>query len=267
MKKMTPKKLLEKKKNKEPIVAVTAYDFPMAKCIDSVGIDLILVGDSLGMVVLGYDSTLPVTMEEMLHHTRAVSRGVKNSLVVADMPFMSYQTNVKDPEAVRNAGRFIKEAGAHAVKIEGGEEMAPLIKKMTDLGIPVLAHIGLQPQQVLKEGGYSVKGKTPSQAQQLIKDAQALEKSGAFGIVLEALPAKLAKEISAAVSIPTIGIGAGPNCDGQILVINDLLGLNGTHTPKFVKAYAKLNTEIEKALNNYKKDVQQGRFPDETTSY
>ncbi len=267
MKKVTPKILLNKKKSQEKIVALTAYDASMAATLDVQGIDLILVGDSLGMVLLGYENTLPVTMEEMLHHTRAVSRGVKQALVVADMPFMSYQADVDDVDAVRNGGRFLKEAGAHAVKVEGGVEMAATIKKMTDVGIPVLGHIGLKPQHVLKEGTYQVQGKTPSQREQLIKDAKAVEASGAFGLVLEGMPAAAAKEVTEAVSIPTIGIGAGSDCDGQILVINDMLGMNGNKTAKFVKAYASLYSQIEQAVQTYKQEVVKGEFPDDKHSY
>lgn len=267
MKKVSPAILLEKKKKREKIVALTAYDFAMASTLDRLGIDLILVGDSLGMVLLGYESTLPVTMEEMLHHTRAVSRGVKEGLVVADMPFMSYQTNVKDADAVRNAGRFLKEAGAQGVKLEGGVEIAPVIQQMVALGIPVLAHIGLKPQHVLKKGKYQVEAKTASEREQLIKDAKAVQTAGAFAVVLEGVPAAAAKEVTEQLEIPTIGIGAGPHCDGQILVINDLLGLSGSKTPKFVKAYAQLHVEIEKAVRAYQKDVVKGKFPDETHSY
>ncbi len=267
MKKVTPILLAEKKKKREKIVALTAYDFAMASTLDRLGIDLILVGDSLGMVLLGYENTLPVTMEEMLHHTRAVSRGVKEALVVADMPFLSYQTNVKDVAAVQNAGRFLKEAGAHAVKLEGGVEITPLIKQMVALGIPVLGHIGLKPQHVLKKGKYQVEGKTASEQKQLLADAKAVQAAGAFALVLEGVSAAAAKEVTEQLEIPTIGIGAGPHCDGQILVINDLLGLNGSKTPKFVKAYAQLHTEIEKAVRAYQKDVVKGKFPDENHSY
>lgn len=265
--KKTPKTLLEKKKKAEKIVALTAYDFSMSSTLDAAGIDLILVGDSLGMVLLGYENTLPVTLDEMLHHTRAVSRGVKHALVVADMPFMSYQADVSDADAVRNGGRFLKEAGAQAVKVEGGTEMAGTIKKMVDVGIPVLGHIGLKPQHVLKEGGYQVQGKTPTQRQQLLEDAKAIEASGAFGLVLEGIPVDVAKEVTESIQIPTIGIGAGQYCDGQILVINDLLGLDGKKTPKFVKAYAQLHAQIDQAVQEYKQDVLKGTFPDADHSY
>lgn len=264
MKKVTPFTLLDKKKRGEKITALSAYDFSMASVIDRLGIDLVLVGDSLGMVLLGYESTLPVTMEEMLHHTRAVKRGVQHALVVADMPFMSYQ--VSSSQAVDNAGRFLKEAGAHAVKLEGGVEIDSTVKQLVDAGVPVLGHIGLKPQHVLKKGKYEVHGKSAAEREQIIEDAAALEASGAFGVVLEGIPSTLAKEITKAVSIPTIGIGAGPDCDGQILVLHDLIGF-GLQRPKFVKAYAECGQELEKAVKKYKKDVEEGKFPDAKHSY
>lgn len=263
MKKITPSVLQSKKDSGEKIVSVSAYDFAMAKILDRLEVDMILVGDSLGMVLLGYPNTLPVTMEEMLIHTRAVKKGAHFSLVVADMPFLSYQFSVE--EALHNAGRFVKEAGAEAVKIEGGAEVAPLSRKLVQSGIPVLGHIGLKPQEVLKTGGYRVQGKNAPEKAQLIRDAQALEKSGAFALILEGIPATVAKSITEKVKIPTIGIGAGPDCDGQILVLHDILGLG--QTPKFVKVYADLSKEIERAVLNYKKEVREGVFPDAKHSY
>lgn len=263
MKKVTPVSLFDKKKNGEKIVSLTAYDFSMSSRLDALGIDILLVGDSLGMILLGYESTLPVTMEEMLHHVKAVRAGSKHSMVVADMPFMSYQESAE--EAIRNAGRFIKDAGAHAVKLEGGVEVADKVKVLVDNGIPVLGHIGLKPQHVLKKGKYQIYGKSDVEKEQILKDAKALEESGVFGIVLEGIPAQVAKEITASVSIPTIGIGAGPHCDGQILVINDILGLGST--PKFVKVYADLSPQIDKAVKLFQKEVQEGKFPDSNHSY
>jgi 3-methyl-2-oxobutanoate hydroxymethyltransferase len=248
-------------KGKSKISALTAYDCITARLVDGAGMQIVLVGDSLGMAVLGYDTTLPVTMADMLHHTAAVVRGVENALVVADMPFMSYQ--VSEDQAVQNAGRFVKEAGADAVKLEGGSIRAPVIRRLLENGIPVLGHIGLTPQSVKSLGGYKIQGKKPEQAEQLLKDAANLEDAGAFGVVLECVPAALAKEITRAVSIPTIGIGAGPDCDGQILVLHDLLGLQGEDAPslKFVKQYAKLGQITKDALVQYRGDVERGLFP------
>ena len=242
-----------------PFACLTAYDFTTARLVDAAGIPLVLVGDSLAMAMLGYDTTLPVTMDAMLNHTAAVTRGVKNALVVADMPFMSYQASIAD--ALTNAGRFIKEAGAGAVKIEGGAFREKTVKALTENGIPVLAHIGLTPQSINALGGYKVQGKQPDEARRLIADARALESAGAFAIVLECLPPALGARITKAVGIPTIGIGAGPHCDGQILVTHDLLGLTGDFTPRFIKRYAALGTAIQKACASYKADVEQGRFP------
>ncbi len=246
-------------KGHEKIACLTAYDFATARILDATGIPLILVGDSLAMAMLGYETTLPVTMEAMLHHTAAVTRGINGALVVADMPFMSYQVSVA--QALENAGRFIKTAGAGAVKIEGGRFRAPTVKALTENGIPVLAHIGLTPQSIHALGGYKVQGRQPAEAQQLVEDARGLEEAGAFAVVLECLPPALGKEITAAIGIPTIGIGAGPHCDGQILVTHDLLGIVGEVTPKFVKRYADMGAAMQQAFTEYKNDVEQGRFP------
>ncbi|MCR4400938.1 MAG: 3-methyl-2-oxobutanoate hydroxymethyltransferase, partial [Syntrophomonadaceae bacterium] len=223
------------------------------------GSDVLLVGDSLGMVVLGYDSTLPVTMDDMIHHTRAVARGAKNSLIVADMPFLSYHVSI--PEAIRNAGRCIQEGGAQAVKLEGGEERVDTIKAILDAQIPVMGHIGLTPQSVHQLGGFKVQGKDLEGANKLIRDARALDAAGVFSIVLECVPAALAARITAEVSCPTIGIGAGPDCDGQVLVINDVLGMYKGHIPKFVKKFANLEPLINAALRAYKEEVERGDFP------
>ena len=246
-------------KDKQKVTALTAYDTLSAAYADEAGIPLILVGDSLAMTVLGYETTLPVTMDEMVHHTAAVSRGVQNGLVVADMPFMSYQGTVE--HAIENAGRFIKEAGADAVKIEGGTLRASLVEKLTANGIPVLGHIGLTPQSVKELGGFKMQGKTAKAARRLMDDAMVLEQSGAFALVLECVPAELAQRISGALKIPTIGIGAGPHCDGQILVFTDVLGLGRGHVPGFVRQYADLKPQIQQALSSYKTDVANGGFP------
>ncbi len=252
-------------KGQGPFACLTAYDFTTARLVDASGIPLVLVGDSLAMAMLGYATTLPVSMEAMLHHTAAVARGVKNALVVADMPFMSYQVSIA--EALANAGRFIKEAGAGAVKIEGGAFRATAVKALTENGIPVLAHIGLTPQSINALGGYKVQGKQPAAARRLMADARALESAGAFALVLECLPPALGERITEAVGIPTIGIGAGPHCDGQILVTHDLLGLSGDFTPRFVKRYAALGAAIQQACARYKADVEQGRFPGPENCY
>ena len=245
---VTTAKVREMKKKGEKITMLTAYDYPTAVAMDSVGVDIFLVGDSLGMVVLGYDSTLPVTMEDMLHHTKAVSRGTQRAMVIGDMPFMSYQASVA--EAVRNAGRFLQEAGAQAVKLEGGREVAEVTSRIAAAGIPVMAHIGLTPQSVHQLGGYKVQGKGDKAAQRLLEDARILEEAGAFSIVLECVPKGLAREITAALEIPTIGIGAGVECDGQVLVVHDMLGLFERFTPKFVKRYANINIQIQKAVKD-----------------
>jgi len=241
---------------------LTAYDFPTARILDEAGIPVLLVGDSLAENVLGYETTLPVTMEEMLHHTRAVARGARTAMVVADMPFLSYQVSVE--EGVRNAGRFVKEAGAHAVKLEGPQ--LELTARLVELGIPVMGHIGLTPQSVHGLGGYRVQGRGEEAARRLLDQALAIEKAGAFSIVLEAIPAELAREITARVQVPTIGIGAGPHCDAQVLVLTDVLGLS-ERVPKLAKAYADLRGAIAAAARAFAEEVAAGTFPDEAHSY
>lgn len=244
----------------EPIVMITAYDAPSARLVEAAGVDVVLVGDSLGMTVLGYDSTLPVTMDDMVRATTAASRGTSRVLVVADMPFMSYQASAED--ALRNAGRFLAEAGAHAVKLEGGVAVAELVGLMTDAGIPVMGHVGLTPQSVNIFGGYKLQGRDTESALALVEDCLALEAAGAFAVVLELVPAELAALVSEELTIPTIGIGAGAGCDGQVQVFHDLLGL-GTFTPKHAKRYAEVGAAITKAVTAYTKDVRGGAFPAE----
>ena len=258
-KKMTTLAYRQKKERGEPLTMLTAYDYPTAMAVDRAGVDSILVGDSLGMVVLGYENTLPVTMEEMLHHSRAVARGAKYALLVGDMPFMSYQVSVE--EATRNAGRFLQQGGMDAVKLEGGRERADVIRAIVGAGIPVMGHLGLTPQSVHQLGGFRAQGKTASAAKRLVEDAMLLEESGCFSLVLESVPARLAELISKKISIPTIGIGAGIGCDGQVLVTHDLLGLFDRFTPKFVKKYANFHAEMNKAFTNYIEDVETKRFP------
>src|SRR5665647_114321 len=241
------------------ITMLTAYDYSTAAMVDAAGIDMILVGDSLGMVVLGYENTLAVTMEDMIHHTKAVVRASSNSMVVADMPFLSY--HISTQEAVRNAGRLIQEAGAQAVKLEGGIERSATVKAIVDAQIPVVGHIGLTPQSVNQLGGFKVQGKDLEGAQKLIEAARAIEAAGAFSIVLECVPTLLAQKITEQLSIPTIGIGAGPYCDGQVLVVNDMLGMYKGHIPKFVKKFANLEPLIMEALQSYKHEVEEGVFP------
>jgi len=257
--------LKQMKDKGEKIPMLTAYDYSTAKLVDEAGVPLILVGDSLGMVILGYESTIPVTMDEMIHHTKAVVRGTQRALVVGDMPFMTYHTGVED--ALRNAARFIQEAGAQAVKLEGGETVADKVKKMVECGIPVQGHIGLTPQSVHQLGGFKVVGKTPEVAVRLLNDAKALEQAGAFSIVLEAVPAPLSKLITERVGIPTIGIGAGPDCDGQVQVVSDLLGLFTDFVPKHAKQYAKLADTIKAAVGDYTSEVKAGSFPTAKQSY
>jgi 3-methyl-2-oxobutanoate hydroxymethyltransferase len=270
--KITVPELLQRKasaaaspENFKKIVCLTAYDYPTARLLDEAGVDVILVGDSLAMVVLGHDSTLPVTIDEMLHHARAVRRGTKRALVVADMPFGSYHSDTA--ESLRNAVRFVKEAGAEAVKVEGGERRLELIARLTEAEIPVMGHIGLTPQSVNALGGYRVQGKTVDSAEQLLRDARAVEAAGAFAVVLEAVPRELATQITRELRIPTIGIGAGPDCDGQILVVHDLLGLTFEQTPKFARKYANVGEIISGAVREYCADVQSGNFPSDRESY
>lgn len=242
---------------------LTAYDFPTAQILDEAGIPVMLVGDSVANNILGYENTLPVTMDEMLHHARAVSRGAKDALLVGDMPFLSYQTGRAD--AVRNAGRFLKEAGMHAVKLEGAH--LDLTEALVSSGIPVMGHLGLTPQAVHAMGGYRVQAREDEAAERLLADAQGLEKSGIFSLVLEGIPSEVARRVTETVSVPTIGIGAGPHCDGQVLVITDLLGLGGGRYPKFVKTYANLREEIGRAARAFADEVETGTFPDEDHSY
>jgi len=255
----------EMKQRGEKIPMLTAYDYATAQMIDEAGVPLILVGDSLGMVVLGYETTIPVTMEEMLHHTKAVVRGTKRALVVGDMPFMTYHASVA--EALHNAGRFIQEGGAQAVKLEGGERMAEIVKRVAECGMPVMGHIGLTPQSVHQLSGFKVQGKSVEAAEQLLKDACALEEAGVFCIVLETVPAPVARLITERVSIPTIGIGAGVHCDGQVQVISDILGLFTDFVPKHAKQYARLGPIIKSAVADYIGEVQAGSFPTRKESY
>jgi len=263
--KVTTSTFRVKKAQGDALTMLTAYDYPTAVAVDKAGIDSILVGDSLGMVVLGYQNTLPVTMEEMLHHCRAVSRGASRALLIGDMPFMSYQASVGD--AVRNAGRFLQEAGMDAVKLEGGEKRLEEIRAILDAGIPVLGHLGLTPQSVHQLGGFKAQGKTGAAACELLDDSLQLEKAGCFGIVLESVPARLADFISDQLKIPTIGIGAGAGCDGQVLVTHDLLGLFDAFVPKFVKQYASLHQDMSQAIMSYKEEVEQGIFPEEKHTF
>jgi len=263
-KKVTTLTFRRKKQRGDPITMLTAYDYPTALAIDQAGLDSILVGDSLGMVVLGYANTLPVTMEDMLHHSRAVARGAQFALLIGDMPFMSYQTDIKD--AVRNAGRFLQEGGMDAVKLEGGRERADAVRAIIAAGIPVMGHLGLTPQSVNQLGGFRPQGREAAAARRLVEDAQILQEAGCFSIVLESVPARLARFISQRLEIPTIGIGAGVGCDGQVLVTHDLLGLFDRFTPKFVKKYANLHAEMARAFTEYKKDVESCSFPGEEHS-
>jgi 3-methyl-2-oxobutanoate hydroxymethyltransferase len=265
MPRTTVQDLLKKKAEGRKITMLTAYDYPFAQIVDEAGIDAVLVGDSLGVVVQGRENTLPVTMDEMIYHTAMVSRAVKNALVIGDMPFMSYQASIED--AVRNAGRFLKEGGAAAIKIEGGSEIADRIEAMTKSDIPVVAHIGLTPQSIHRMGGYKVQGKTKGAARKLIEEARIVQDAGAFAVVLEGIPMALAKEITKSVAIPTIGIGAGPYCDGQVLVLHDILGLFERFVPKFIKRYANLRGEAVKAIQEYRKEVEEGTFPSEEQSF
>jgi 3-methyl-2-oxobutanoate hydroxymethyltransferase len=258
-KKVTTRAFREKKERGEAISMLTAYDYPTALAMDQVGVDSILVGDSLAMVVLGYENTLPVSMEEMLHHCRAVSRGAKAALLIGDMPFMSYQVSAE--EAVRNAGRFLQQGGMDAVKLEGGRERLEAIRAIVDAGVPVMGHLGLTPQSVHQLGGFRAQGKTALAARRLLEDASILEEAGCFSIVLESVPSQLGELISRQLTIPTIGIGAGPHCDGQVLVTHDMLGLFERFTPKFVKKYASFHAEMQRAFSAYIEDVHTKNFP------
>jgi len=255
----------EMKQRREKIPMLTAYDYVTARIVDEAGVPVILVGDSLGMVMLGYESTIPVTMEEMLHHTKAVVRGAKKALVIGDMPFMTYQVDIAD--TLRNAKRFIQEGGAQAIKLEGGEVVAETVKRIVECGIPVMGHIGLTPQSMYQLGGFKVQGKTQEMAKKLVKDACALEEAGAFAIVLECVPAPLSELITRKLNIPTIGIGAGPDCDGQVQVISDILGLYTDFIPKHAKRYAKLAEEIKAAVSDYVSEVRSVYFPTMEQSY
>jgi len=258
-------RLLRQMKSREKIAVLTAYDYLVAQLLDEVGIDAILVGDSVGMVFAGYETTLSVTMDEMIYHTKAVRRGVKRALLIGDMPFMSFQASPED--AVINAGRFLQEAGAEAVKIEGGQEMVETIGKLTGVGIPVMGHLGLTPQSIHQFGGYRVRGKSQEEAQRLIQDAQAIEEAGCFSVVLEKIPSDLAREVTQRLKVPTIGIGAGPHCDGQVLVVHDMLGLFEKFKPKFVRRYAQLAQGMRGAFQAYIQDVKGGKFPSPEESY
>ena len=260
----TPRDIIAKKAAGKKISVVTAYDYSLALLCDRAGVDVLLVGDSVGMVVLGYDNTIPVTMTQMQIFTEAVSRARENALVVGDLPFMSYQANVSD--AIKNSGKLIK-SGADAVKLEGGIEMADTVRAIVETGIPVMGHIGLQPQTTMLSQGYRVQGKTKDSAKKLIESAKALEEAGVFSITLEMITSEVAKIISESVSVPTIGIGSGKNCDGQVLVIHDMLGMYDKLQPKFVKRYLSLSKEITKAVELYKKDVESGRFPGKENSF
>jgi 3-methyl-2-oxobutanoate hydroxymethyltransferase len=263
--KITASTLLEKKQRHELITCLTAYDYPSARLVDEAGIDMVLVGDSLGMVMLGYENTLRVTVHEMLHHTRAVRRGVKHAFLIADMPYASYHLGIRD--TLRNAARFLKEAGAEAVKIEGGEKRARLVERLVEAEIPVVGHIGLTPQSLHAMGGYKVQGKTLKAIEQLMHDAIALERAGACCIVLEGIPREVAGMITRELEIPTIGIGAGPDCNGQVLVFHDLLGLTFAPPAKFVRRYADLGTAIGNAVLSFKDDVKSGAYPSDAESY
>jgi len=265
MSRVTIQDFFRKKAEGQKITMLTAYDYPFAQIVDEAGIDAILVGDSLAMVVQGHDNTLSVDMDTMLYHTWIVSRAAKNAMVIGDMPFLSYQTGID--EAVKNAGLFLKEGGAQAVKLEGGSRVVEQIRAITKYDIPVMAHIGLTPQSIHRMGGYKVQGKGENEAEVLIEDAHAVESAGAFSVVLEAVPSDLARRITSELKIPTIGIGAGPYCDGQVLVIHDLLGLFERFTPKFVKRYANLKDEALKAVKAYKEEVEKGIFPSEGHSF
>lgn len=263
--KVTVPEIKRMKEKGEKITSLTAYDYSFARILDAAGIDILLVGDSLGSVIQGQESTLPVTLDDVIYHTRAVVRGRKRALVVADMPFLSFQISVE--EAKRNAGRLLQQGGAEAVKLEGGVEMLETVEAIVEIGIPVMGHVGLTPQSLHRFGGYKVQGKDRDQREKIIQDALAVEEGGAFSIVLEGIPMDLAQEITRRLSIPTIGIGAGPHCDGQVLVVHDMLGLFDMYAPKFVKQYADLKGVMAEAVKNFITEVKEGRFPDEEHSF
>src|SRR6056297_2483876 len=263
--KVTTQTVVKMKEQNEKISMLTAYDYTMAGIVDSAGIDVILVGDSASNVMAGFDTTVPMTLDHMIYHTSCVVRGVERALVIADLPFMSYQVTAK--EALISAGRMMKEAGAHAVKLEGGKPIAKTVKKIVDACIPVMGHLGLTPQSIYKFGTYKVRAKEEEEADQLLKDAKNLEKAGVFSIVLEKIPSPLAKKVTEELSIPTIGIGAGPHCDGQVLVTHDMMGLNKDFSPRFLRRYADLHTEMTNAVDRYINDVKEGDFPNENERY
>jgi 3-methyl-2-oxobutanoate hydroxymethyltransferase len=265
IKRVTTKSIAALKKAGQPIACLTAYDFLTAKLLDQAGVDVILVGDSLAMVFQGQETTIPVTLDEMIYHSKTVVRGVQRAMVIVDMPFMSYQTNAD--EGFRNAGRVMKETAAGAVKFEGGERIAELVWKTTQAGIPVMGHLGLTPQSIHQFGGYQPRGATPEEARRILKDAKIIEEAGAFAIVLEKIPAALAGKVTKSLKIPTIGIGAGPHCSGQILVVTDMLGLYEEFRPRFVRRYAKLAETIRDSVGNYVKDVREKKFPSKEESY
>ncbi len=263
--KITTRTVVDFKSKGEKISMITAYDYTMAKIVDHAGIDIVLVGDSASNVMAGHETTLPITLDQMIYHTSCVVRGVDRALVVADLPFMSYQVTIK--EALTNAGRMMKEAGAHAVKLEGGSFVAETVKRIVDAGIPVMGHLGLTPQSIYKFGTYKVRAKEQEEAEQLIEDAQKLQEAGCFAIVLEKIPASLAEKVTKSLRIPTIGIGAGASCDGQVLVIHDMLGLTKDFHPRFIRRYLNLFDEMSGAVSNYVSDVKSGSFPSSNEQY
>lgn len=263
--KVTTQTVVEMKRDGQKISMLTAYDYTMAGIIDSAGIEVILVGDSASNVMAGYDTTVPMTLDHMIYHTSCVVRAVERALVIADLPFMSYQVTAK--EALTSAGRMMKEAGAHAVKLEGGKTICPTVKRIVDAGIPVMGHLGLTPQSIYKFGTYKVRAKEEEEANQLLEDAKALEEAGVFSIVLEKIPSELAKKVTDSLSIPTIGIGAGSHCDGQVLVLHDMLGLNKDFSPRFLRRYEDLHSKMSEAVVHYIKDVKSGDFPNENEQY
>lgn len=259
MQRISTTHIVKMKQKAEKIVMITAYDYPTASLVDEAGVDVILVGDSLGNVVLGYETTIPVTLDDIIHHAKAVVRGSQRALVAADMPFLTYQTGIAD--ALRNAGRLLQEAGATAVKLEGGERVCPQVQALVDAGIPVIGHLGLTPQSINVFGGYKLQGRDADSARRILDDAKSLEMAGAFCVVLECIPEDLAAKITASIAIPTVGIGAGVHCDGQVLVLHDMLGIAGKVRPRFVKQYAKLGEAIRKAVEQYCEEVRQEKFP------